>query len=63
MSARHADQATREKMAKEAHRQWEAEKNQRIMASQAHKLQHWQTLAHNRQKQEKQKVRIFAVVV
>jgi len=60
MTARRADQVTRDKMADEAHKQWEAEKNQRIRASQALDLQHWQNVAHNRQKQEQQKVITFS---
>ena len=62
MSARRADQVNRDKMAEDAHKLWEAEKNQRIRASQAHELQHWQTLARNRWKQEQQKVGTFAVL-
>jgi len=63
MSARRADEVTRDKMAEEAHRQWEAEKNRRIRESQAHELHHWQTLAHNKRKQEQQKVRTFALLM
>lgn len=56
MSARRADEMNNRKLAVEAHRLWEAEKNELVLAAHEHELQRWQTVAHGRQRLYQQQV-------
>jgi len=63
MAAKRADQVIQDKKAEEAHKQWEAEKNQQIRTAHQHDLHHQQSLAQQRLKQEQRKVGCHSLMI
>jgi len=63
MAAKRADEVNQSKKAAESHEQWEVEKNQQIKTAWQHELQHQQSLAQQRQKQEQHKVDAFPILI
>jgi len=62
MAAKRADEVNHDKIAAEAHRQWEAERSQQLRTAWDHEQQRQLTLAQKRQQQEQHRVRSSVVL-